>query len=72
MAAWYFGQWGVELLEVRLKKIISRLQGSLNRDKPPLLIIAIDEEKILGAAELKIREMDIYPEFEYWLEGEAT
>lgn len=69
IAAWYFDQWG------RLGKFSSPgeledyLQGSLNRDEIPLLVLALENEEITGVAELKYHEMDIYPEKEHWLGG---
>jgi len=35
----------------------------------PLIILAVEGKEILGAAQLKYREMDIYPEKEHWLGG---
>jgi len=36
-----------------------------NRDKAPLLVLAKLEGELVGFAELKIREMDIFPNYEY-------
>lgn len=57
----------------------SNLSPYLNKDRIPFLLLALDENigrpaKLCGAAELKIREMEIYPadkypEMEYWLGG---
>ena len=39
----------------------------MNRDRAPLCIIALENGVPQGAARLKLREMDIYPEKEFWL-----
>ncbi len=41
----------------------------LNRDKIPTLILAVEQNRVLGVAQLKFREMDIYPDKEHWLGG---
>jgi GNAT superfamily N-acetyltransferase len=69
VASWYFQQWGHRTVGNSIETIARRLQGSLNRDKPPLLVLAVEQDEILGVAELKIREMDAYPQFEFWLGG---
>lgn len=35
----------------------------------PLMLVAIDAGEIVGTAQLKFREMKIYPEKEHWLGG---
>jgi len=50
-------------------KVTERLHDYLNTDKIPLIVLAVEEDEILGAAQLKYREMDIYPEKEHWLGG---
>ena len=32
-----------------------------------MLVLAKDSGELIGAAELKTREMDIYPQFEFWM-----
>ena len=50
-------------------RISLKLQKYLNRDEIPLMVLAIQGDEILGVAELKYREMDIYPEKEHWIGG---
>ena len=52
-----------------IERVESKLSGYTHRDRAPLLVLSKDSNELIGAAELKIREMDIYPEFEYWLGG---
>lgn len=69
IAKWYYNEWGrgneeISLVEVRLK-----LKKYLNRNKIPLLILAMENGEIRGTVQLKYYEMDIYPEKKYWLGG---
>lgn len=67
VARWYFEEWGHKVPGNSIEQTIERISGKLNRDKAPLHILAIEDEKILGVAQLKLHEMDIYPEQEFWL-----
>jgi GNAT superfamily N-acetyltransferase len=69
IASWYFDEWGYLHPDSGLKDMQSKLQGSLNHDELPLLILAFENEEIMGVAQLKFHEMDIYPEKEHWLGG---
>lgn len=67
IARWYYDEWGYKDANNSYEKTCERIRGKLNRDKVPLHIVAVDGENILGVAQLKIREMDIYPDKDYWL-----
>ncbi|NRB50915.1 MAG: GNAT family N-acetyltransferase [Saprospiraceae bacterium] len=69
VAQWYFEEWGYLSEEKTLEQDIQRLQIYLNRDQVPLMLLAIEEGELLGAAQLKFREMSIYPEKEHWVGG---
>lgn len=69
ISKWYFEEWGHVITDNTLEKISERVQGMANRDKIPLHIVAVDGKTLLGVAQLKFREMDIYPEKEHWLGG---
>jgi len=69
VARWYFDHWLSNVPGMSIEKIESKLVNYINRDKAPLLVLAKLGGELIGAAELKIREMDIYPEFEYWIGG---
>ena len=68
-AQWYFEEWGYLSEEKTLEQDIQRLQIYLNKDKVPLMLLAIEEGALLGVAQLKFREMSIYPEKEHWVGG---
>ena len=69
LANWYFDEWGHLEKGNTLDKVTEKLHGYLNTDKIPLIVLAVEGGEILGAAQLKYREMDIYPEKEHWLGG---
>ncbi len=69
VAQWYFEEWGYLSEEKKLEQDIQRLQIYLNKDKVPLMLLAIQDAELLGAAQLKFREMSIYPEKEHWVGG---
>lgn len=69
VAQWYFEEWGYLSEEKTLEQDIQRLHIYLNKDKVPLMLLAIENGELLGAAQLKFREMSIYPEKEHWVGG---
>lgn len=69
IAAWYYNEWGYKELGKSVEKTCERLSTKLNRDRAPIPVIALRDGKLIGAAQLKIREMEIYPEREFWLGG---
>jgi hypothetical protein len=69
IAGWYFNQWGYEVPGNSLQKTVERIHAELNRGKIPLHLVAIDSSTLAGVAQLKIREMNIYPDKEFWLGG---
>lgn len=69
VAEWYFVEWGYLEECNSLVKVKESLADYLNTDKIPLLVLAAEAGEILGAAQLKYREMTIYPDREHWLGG---
>lgn len=69
VAKWYFEEWGHLNEEKTLDQEIQNLQAYLNRDQIPLILLAIDNGRLLGVAQLKFHEMSIYPEKTHWLGG---
>lgn len=70
IARWYFDEWGHKEPGNSVEATIHRLRGKLNRDTLPIPIIAIDEDgSLLGTAQLKVREMEIFPDREFWFGG---
>ncbi|MGF1670562.1 MAG: GNAT family N-acetyltransferase [Balneolaceae bacterium] len=69
IAKWYFNQWEHTGKVNSVEEISLKLQNYLNRDKIPLMLLAVDNDEITGVAQLKYREMDIYPDKEHWIGG---
>lgn len=67
IARWYFEEWGKNVPGNSIEQTIDRINGKLDRHKLPLLILAVEDEKILGVAQLKLHEMDIYSQRTFWL-----
>ncbi|MCP4440036.1 MAG: GNAT family N-acetyltransferase [Aureispira sp.] len=69
LADWYFKEWGYLKEGHTIDLEIKRLQEYLNKNEIPLILLAIEGDELLGAAQLKYREMSIYPDKEHWLGG---
>ena len=69
VARWYFDEWGAESPGVTVEKVIEQVSLACSRETAPLIVLAKKGAKVIGAAELKIREMKIYPDYEYWIGG---
>ena len=69
IAKWYSDEWG-HIGEGRsTNELELKLKDYLNHNKLPLIVLALDGNKLMGAAQLRYHEMDIYPEREHWLGG---
>lgn len=69
VAQWYYTQWGRRRPGRTADAVLEELKTYLNRDRVPLILLARDGGKVIGAAQLKRREMDMFPEREHWLGG---
>ncbi len=69
VASWYFEQWCRQSGRYTQAQVLAKVASALNRNHAPLLILARVNHELVGAAELKIREMDLYPDYEFWLGG---
>ena len=67
LAKWYYQEWGYLNRDNNLEKVTAKLHGNLNKNKILLILLAIENTEVLGACQLRYREMDIYPEKEHWL-----
>jgi len=67
LSTWFYDEWGKNSPSITLEIIEIRVWERLNRDKIPLCMIALAKSQPIATATLKIREMDIYPQFEHWL-----
>jgi GNAT superfamily N-acetyltransferase len=69
VARWYFEQWGHRRPGESEAATFERLSACQNRDRIPLIMLALDDDRVVGAAQLKFREMEMFPEREHWLGG---
>jgi GNAT superfamily N-acetyltransferase len=69
LAKWYDSEWGYLNPATSTERIAAKLSESMNRDAIPLVMLAVLGDEVIGSAELKYREMAIYPEKEHWLGG---
>ena len=69
VARWYFDEWGSETPGASLERIRAEVSRYVSRSGPPLIVVAKVGDIPVAAAELKVREMSIYPQFEHWLGG---
>ncbi|ASP39515.1 GNAT family N-acetyltransferase [Bacterioplanes sanyensis] len=69
VAQWYYDQWCKASGRATFEAVFENVSASINREKPPLIVLCKHNNHIIGAAELKLREMAAYPEYEFWLGG---
>lgn len=69
IAGWYFDHWGHLIPGETLAAAEARLQSYMNPEGMPQIVLALDDDEVVGAAQLKFREMDIYPDREHWIGG---
>lgn len=66
LAQWYHAQWGRDA-GLSLEQELRRLNAPQDAEGFPHLIAAFDGQQIVGAIQLKRREMEVFPEYEHWL-----
>lgn len=69
VASWYFEQWCRDTGRYTQEQVLAKVLAATNRTHAPMLILAKLNQELVGAVELKIREMTAYPEYEFWLGG---
>ena len=69
VALWYFEQWCRDSGRYSLEQVRQKLAQSTSTQGPPMLVLAKGHGVLVGAAELKIREMPAFADYEFWLGG---
>ena len=69
VAKWYFDEWASAISGATLDRVVEKVSTFVSRESAPMLVLAKEAGEVIGAAELKTREMDIYPDYEFWLGG---
>lgn len=69
VAAWYFTQWGSHVPGRSAADECQRLEVFLHEGALPLLLIALEGNEPVAAAQLKFHERTERPERQHWLGG---
>jgi len=70
ISGWYLDEWSHLLLGDANERPRDRVENYMNRDTIPFILLAIDDNNLIGAAQLKFREMaEMFPDKEHWLGG---
>ena len=70
IARWYFDEWGHLVKGDSSERARDRVEGYLNRDEIPFILVVTNNNELVGAAQLRYREMaEMFPDKEHWLGG---
>ncbi len=69
VARWYFDEWCRDTGRHSIEFVIKNVTASLNKVTAPLIVLCKIDGLLVGAAELKTREMETFPDYEFWLGG---
>jgi len=69
IAEWYFDEWGHKDPATSVETIQAKVLLGINRDAVPVAFYITFEEEVIGAGEIKYRELPEYPDYKYWLDG---
>ena len=67
LASWLFQEWGKQYYDGSIKNIYTALSKHMNHNDLPITLIAIRDEELQGTASLRIRELEIRPQYKHWL-----
>lgn len=65
IAQWYVDEWGGDSVE----HVTNKLRLGINRNELPISFMVSDRGNVVGAGEIKYRELDDFPNYTYWLDG---
>ena len=66
LARWYHAEWGRDA-GFSLEQALQRLNMPQDAEGFPRLVGAFDDGQVVGAVQLKRREMLAFPQYEHWL-----
>jgi predicted N-acetyltransferase YhbS len=69
LAEWQHEEWGELRVGDTIEKRMARLGTSLNRDRIPLTVVALEDGHVLGSASLIPHDMETRMELTPWLAG---
>jgi len=65
---WLVAQWGTDKSPVAVDEFADSLRSEMNRDRIPVQIVALVEQRVVGIAMLKKHELRaLHPELTNWL-----
>lgn len=70
ISRWYHDEWGRLKPDESIEHMRSEVAAYTNRDAIPFILLAVRNNDIVAAAQLKFREMaELFPDKEHWLGG---
>jgi GNAT superfamily N-acetyltransferase len=70
ISRWYDDEWGHLRPGDSIERQRDRIGEYMNRDEIPFILVAIKDDEIVGAGQLKLHEMmELFPDKEHWLGG---
>ena len=70
LSRWYYDEWGHLKPDESIEHMRSEVEAYTNRDAIPFILLAVRNNDIVAAAQLKFREMaEVFPDKEHWLGG---
>lgn len=70
ISKWYFDEWGHLRQGESIGRLQDRIENYMHRDKIPFILVALKDNDLVAAAQLKYREMaEMFPDKEHWLGG---
>jgi GNAT superfamily N-acetyltransferase len=70
ISKWYSDEWGHLAQSHTTERPRDRIEDYMNRDEIPFILVAMYDNDLVGAAQLKYREMvEMFPDKEHWLGG---
>ena len=67
LAKWLFDEWGHRSPDGSVEGMADNLRERLRRDRLPLALVALGHGEPIGTVSLKMREVEIRPQYEHWL-----
>lgn len=69
IAGWYYAEWGAHVAGIALHDEMQKLEVFLQSGELPLLLVALDGDTPIAAAQLKFNERTEHPDRLHWLGG---
>jgi GNAT superfamily N-acetyltransferase len=67
LAGWFYDEWGGNNPALSPRILEEALKERLNKDKLPLCLVGLYDNRPVATASLRIREMETHPQYPDWL-----